>query len=445
MHPARALSRRGFLAQASSALAVPAFLKIRPRAKLRVAAICTEFTYRSHVHVILENFLEPYLFNGNVIDPRQEFEVASIYLDQFPDGEMGRAVAKDYGIPIHPTIKEALTLGGKNLDVDAVLSIGEHGKYPTNEKGQVEYPRKRFFDGITAVFESSGRSVPVFNDKHLSYRWDWAKGMYDSSKRLGFPLMAGSSVPLAERLPPLDGPDGAPIEEALSIHGGNFEGYDFHGLEILQSIIESRKGGESGVARVQFLEGDALWSAAEQGRWSIALAEAAMAAEIGPGKPGLRTLVQQAPFNGQPIHGILIEHNDGLRSTMLRVGSSAIRWNLAFKAKGKPDIKAASFYVGPWQNRCLFKALSHAIQTCFREHKSPYPVERTLLTTGVLAAAVDSRFEKNRLVETPQLAKIAYQAADFTRVREMGATWKILTEDTPEPRGMHTVPAILPK
>ena len=37
---------------------------IDPSRKLRVAAVVTEFTYRSHAHVILENFLEPYLFNG---------------------------------------------------------------------------------------------------------------------------------------------------------------------------------------------------------------------------------------------------------------------------------------------------------------------------------------------------------------------------------------------
>ena len=28
----------------------------------------TEFTYRSHAHVILENFLEPYYFNGKLTE-----------------------------------------------------------------------------------------------------------------------------------------------------------------------------------------------------------------------------------------------------------------------------------------------------------------------------------------------------------------------------------------
>jgi hypothetical protein len=408
------------------------------RTKIKVAAICTEFRYRGHAHVILENFLEPYLFNGEIVDPRSDFEIASLYLDQIPEGDMGFNVAKEYGIAHHPTIAKALCLGGDRLAVDAVLSIGEHGTYPKNEKGQVEYPRKRFFDEIISVFEHSGRSVPVFNDKHLSYRWDWAKAMYDASKRLGFPLMAGSSVPLAQRRPSLAQPDSRIVKHAVGIHGGPFESYDFHGLEILQSLVEARKGGETGVVRLQFLEGEALWNAAEAGRWSIALADAAMAAELGDGQPTLRELVSQPPHNGQPIHGILIEHADGLRAAMLRVGASGIRWNAALQVEGEPAPRATSFHVGPWQNRCLFKALAHAIQTCFREHATPYPVERTLLTTGVLAAAVDSHFGGNALIETPHLSPLRYAPIDFARVRENGATWNILTDDTPEPTGIHT-------
>jgi hypothetical protein len=46
--------------------------------------------------LILENFLEPYLFNGQTIEP--EFDIASFYGDQFPRGEMGREVARQYEI-----------------------------------------------------------------------------------------------------------------------------------------------------------------------------------------------------------------------------------------------------------------------------------------------------------------------------------------------------------
>ena len=154
----------------------------RDRTRLKIAAILTEFTYRSHAHVILENFVEPYLFNGELTSPGMD--VVSLYVDQFPDKDMAREFAAKYSIPIYKTIASALCLGGDKLAVDAVLSIGEHGKYPVNEKGQHEYPRKRFFDEIVAVFRPSERVVPVFNDKHLSYRWDWAKEMYDTAREL---------------------------------------------------------------------------------------------------------------------------------------------------------------------------------------------------------------------------------------------------------------------
>jgi hypothetical protein len=443
------MDRRGFLQGAALGIGgvalLPAWSGRVARAgeggKPRIAAVVTEVRYRDHGHVILENFLEPYLFNGKPTDPG--FEVAGMYVDQFPADDMARDVARRYGITIYPTIAEALCLGGDRLAVEGVLSIGEHGTYPVSAKGQVEYPRKRFFDEIVAVFERSGRVAPVFNDKHLSFRWDWAREMYDTARRLEIPFMAGSSVPLAERRPPLELPEGAVIREAVSIHGGPPESYDFHGLEVLQSLVEARRGGETGVSRVQFLEGEALWRAAEAGLWSIRLADAAMAAELGPGQPTLRSLVRTAPLNKAPAHGILLNYRDGLRAIVLkvgdrpRVGTSASRWDAAVQIDGEENPRATTFYVGPWDNRCLFKALAHAIQVHFRQRRPPYPVERTLLTTGILDAAMESRLQKGRALDTPHLA-IDYRPRDFRDVREMGATWTILTPETPQPRGIDT-------
>ncbi len=432
-------SRRDFLAKAGagwlalSTLGREVLAQAPAEKPLKVAAIVTEFRFRSHAHVILENFLAPYLFNGKRVDPN--FEIVSLYLDQTPEEDMGRAVAKEYGIPIFPSIDQALRVGGPTLAVDAVLSIGEHGEYPVNAKGQREYPRKRFFDEIVQVFRDSDRVVPVFNDKHLSYRWDWAREMYDTAEQMKIPLMAGSSVPLAERRPPLEIPAGSRIVEAISIHGGPVESYDFHGLEVLQSMVEARKGGETGISQVQFLEGDALWNAAEAGLWTTSLAEAAMAAELGEELVPLRQLLEQGPFRGQPPHGILITYKDGLRGLVLRIGSSSTRWNFACRLAGSDEPRATAFYVGPWQNRNLFKALSHAIQWHFRHGRAPYPVERTLMTSGILDVAMDSRISSGKSVPTPQLG-FGYEAVDYRPFREMGATWAIVTEETPEPKGI---------
>src|SRR2546427_9860104 len=82
------------------------------KARLKVAAVLTEFTYRSHAHVLLENFLEPYLFNGKLTSPGMD--VASFYVDQFSERDMAREVAAKYDIKIYPTIAGALCLGGEN-------------------------------------------------------------------------------------------------------------------------------------------------------------------------------------------------------------------------------------------------------------------------------------------------------------------------------------------
>ena len=208
---------------------------------MKVAVITTVFRPLSHAHVILENFLEPYLFNGRKIVPDQK--IVSMYVDQFPKRDMAREVAKKYGIRIYPTIGEALCRGKRRLDVDAVLLIGEHGRYSFNRFRQKRYPRKQFFDQVAAVMRSSGRSVPMFIDKHLNYRWDWAQQIMETAKELKIPLMAGSSVPLAQRRPPLELPKGAAIAEAVSIHGGGLRFMGFMHLSCC-SLWLNRAGGE---------------------------------------------------------------------------------------------------------------------------------------------------------------------------------------------------------
>lgn len=411
-----------------------AFQPERPR-KLKVAAVYTVFTHRSHANVILENFLEPYYFNGRVIDPRTTFEIVSLWGDQNLPGDFADDVIREYGPSRHDTIAGALCLGGEQLAVDGVLSIGEGGQYYRNQFDQVLFPRKRFFDEIVAVMRKSKRVVPLFTDKHLSYRWDWAKEMYETARAMKIPLMAGSSVPLAERRPALEVPSGSRMEEAISIHGGPVEVYGFHALEILQSIVEARQGGETGVSRVQYLEGNALWEAAKQGRWSLPLADAAMEAELGANNRAWRA------FQPQP-QGVLIEYKDGFRATMLKAGDDSIRWNLACRLAGESKPRATRYYVGPWRNRYLFKAFSRAIQHHLSHGKAPWPVERTLLTTGILDAAMHSRFQGGKILSTPQL-EFSYRPVDFTAFRETGATWKVIDENVPEPKG--AIARIMPR
>ena len=438
-------SRRSFLLGACAASTAPL---MRPVAaaqtrRPRVAAVFTVLRFRSHAFNILENFLRPYYFNGQRIDPG--VDVVSFYADQFPQDDMAKDVARRFNIPLYQTIDQALCLGGRTLHVDAVLLIGEHGDYPYNELGQHLYPRKKFFDEAVAVMDRSERHVPVFNDKHLSYRWDWAKQMFDTARQRKLPLLAGSSVPLAQRVPPLQLPNGCRIEEAVSIHGGGLESYDFHALEVLQSIVEARRGGETGISSIELLHGDAFEQARRQGRWSAELEEAAMRAEqnMSDGKQ----LRQPRPTRGvfqtrqastddlpprpQGDYAICIRYKDGLKATVLKCGSSSDRWNFACRIAGETAPRATAFFNGPWGNRCLFKALSHAIQHLFIQQQEPYPAERTLLTTGAVEAIVQS-FGQGKAIDTPQL-EFSYVPRDWTASRESGESWKKVTIATPQP------------
>ena len=131
----------------------------------------------------------------------------------------------------------------------------------------------------------------------------------------------------------------------------------------------------------------------------------------------------------------MLTYKDGFRATVLKIGYSSTRWNFACRLKGSPKIHATSFYVGPWRNRNLFKALSHAIQHHFIHGKSPYPAERTHLVSGILEGAMRATRQQSIPLATPHL-EFCYQPTDFHTMREMGATWKIINEKLPEPKGI---------
>ncbi|MCP5117805.1 MAG: hypothetical protein GY953_43860, partial [bacterium] len=150
--------------------------------------------------------------------------------DQKPEGDQSADRATEFGFKVYPTIAETLRCGGDRIGVDAVLIIGEHGDYPRNELGQKLYPRYEFFRQCVEVFEEDGRAVPAYNDKHLSYSFEKAKWMVDQSRRLKFPMLAGSSLPVTWRLPEIDLPRGCEIESALVVGVGGSDAMDYHAL-----------------------------------------------------------------------------------------------------------------------------------------------------------------------------------------------------------------------
>jgi hypothetical protein len=386
----------------------------------KVAAVVTEYRKNSHADVIVGKILEGFNQDGGA---GPNLKLVSLYVDQFPEKDLSRDLAKKHKFTIYDTIEGALTLGGKELAVDGVLCIGEHGTYPTNDKGQILYPRRRFFEEVTKTFAKCKKSVPVFNDKHLAASWDDAKWMYDRSREQFFPFLAGSSVPLTWRRPPLQLPKDCTVVEATGIGYGPFEGYGFHALEGLQCMLERRKGGETGVKAVTCLQGEEMWKALDRGDWSKACLEAALPLVPAHAKGDYRAITAKTADAGL----FLIEYRDGLKAALAMLNGwlyegdgGAFLFAGKFADKDKPE--ATHFYLQQPEPFGHFAYLVKAIDSMIQTGHAPYPVERTLLTTGILDAVMTSKAEKNRRVETPHL-EIKYKPTD----------WPFATDPVPKP------------
>lgn len=386
----------------------------------KIAALISEYRRYSHGQNIVDRFLGGYGWESRWHHP--EMDVVSLYVDQFPESDLSRERVERYpDLTMYPTIAEALTQGGSQLAVDGVLLIAEHGDYPTTEKGQTLYPRYEFFQEMVEVFRSSGKSVPVFCDKHLSYDWDKALEMVETSRELGFPFMAGSSLPVCRRIPSIDLPWGAEVEEIVSVGVGGIDGYDIHSLEAMQCLAERRRGGETGVVSLQAWRGDHIWEALAAGSWEDGgfdprLFEACLCRSLNlkPADESNRHTYPEPEELPQLVGSLPVayrfEYADGLRATMILAEGLVQDITVAARLKDQPDPLSLLYYLGGGHEMQpnFFNPLCHHIEHLIATGQPPYPIERTLLTTGLTAAGVESLWQDQKLLDTPHLA-INYQ------------------------------------
>jgi hypothetical protein len=417
--PPHSLSRRAFLA-AAAAPALASWASAQPAPRKKIAVVTTVWTYRSHAWHMAERFLAGMPQRGRWYRPA--IDVVSAYVEQTPAGDLSRDRARAFGFTIHRSIAEALRCGGDRLAVDGVLVIGEHGDYPLNAIGQKQYPRYEFFRQIVDVFRRDGRAVPVFNDKHLSWRWEWAKEMVDTARQLGFPFQAGSSLPVTWRMPALDLPWEAEVEEIVGVAFGKLDIYDFHALEMIQCMAERRRGGETGVTAVQALRGPAVWEALDAGRWDARLFEACLSRShtLHQGETFSHrypTPAQLRAWVEEPV-AYCVEYADGLKATMLLLNGLVEDFTFAARLKNHAEPLSTLFYLPPNPNVAYSAALMRHAATMFLTGRAVYPVERTLLTSGLVAAGLESLANQQRRLATPHLS-VRYQAPrDSTFMRD---------------------------
>jgi hypothetical protein len=419
-------SRRVFLKQVASATAVGAALVASGCAQVRttrrtdgprkrIALIATVVRKYSHAQHFIDRLTEGYGWQGRWHHP--EVDLVSLYVDQVPPGDLSRDRAKRFGMRIYPTIGEALALGSSKLAVDGVVLIGEHGKYPRNEKGQTLYPRHRFFSEAVEVFKASGRSVPMFQDKHLSTSWEECVAQVETARALDFPYQAGSSLPVTWRIPSVDLPLGTNLVESVAVCYGGVDSYDFHGLETAQCMSERRAGGESGVKSVRALRGAKVWEALQDRPETERLLFAALARShsLQPAPdgftfpaPGMEFLRRASPT---PV-AYFFEHHDGLRTTLFLLNGCVRDFTYAGRTReGRVMSCQMQLPMPPAISTTadFFNPLVHHIEQMILQRQAPYPIERTLLTSGMTLTAIESLHRGQVPVETPEL-RVSYQA-----------------------------------
>lgn len=383
-------------------LSAPLLLSAQQTPPKRLAAIITEYRPLAHADVIVGRYLQGY--NKDDRPPYPKSKIVSMFTEQVPANDLSRELARRHGVPIYRTVRDALTLGTGKLAVEGVILIGEHGDYPLNDKGQKQYPRFEMFLKITDAFRESGRPVPVYTDKHLSFNWHQAKRMVEISRELRFPLMAGSSIPVAFRQPLHDVPYGAKVPRGVVISFGGLESYGFHGLEGLQALMERRAGGETGVKAVQCLEHEACWMFLENTAWAQKLFAAARA-RAEAGKQGNPRELVKAPAV------FLIEYRDGAMGAVFQMPGMLSEWVGAVEIEGQAEPFSVLFKLQREGTRHHFGCLVDNMEKMFESGKAPYPVERTLLTSGMLDFLMESCHRGHVRLETPELG-VRYRPAE---------------------------------
>jgi len=408
------------MAAASTSMPTSAFAQGR-NAQRKLAGICFGYRPISHAHVIFAKYVDGYeSFRKNNINAsfsqqqlptpyeptRPDSKIASLFVAQRVEKDLSRQVAEKHGIPMYRSIYEALTLGGDDLAVDGVLLIGEHGNFQSNEKGQTLYPRFQAFLEITDVFRQTGRAVPVFSDKHLSYDWRKAQRMVEIAKELDFPLMAGSSLPVTWRIPAVDIPHGATVKHAVGVAYGGLDSYGLHLLESIQCMVERRKGGETGVRSVQCLEDDAVWNFLDQTPWAKRLFDHAIPHAVETYDPGRPRSVVEHPAV------FLVEYNDGLQVAGFMLTGYLRDFTVAVDVEGRAEpISTLMYLEHTAYSGYHFVCQLQQIERMFDTGKATYPAERTMLTSGILDLALESRFQGHKRLPTPML-DLHYQSPD---------------------------------
>ena len=392
--------RRTFLKTASAVPAAGLPTRARPGAK-RLAILASRWTPGSPARQIGDRLLIGYPRQGRWHRP--PMDVVSLYVDRTPEADQSRERAAEFGFRVYPSVAETLRCGTGRLAVDGVLILAGQG-----EDSSAESSSPDLVEPMVEVFEEDLRAVPVYWDQPLGLAQ--ARKMVEASRQLKFPVLAGSSLPMTWRLPPLELPIGCRVEQALMVGIGSRRSDRYRALETMQAMVERRRGGETGVRSVQSVAGQAVWRAGSSGRWSRELLEAAVARSdslqgrtLKDGRP--RDLVNSGELPRLVEHpeACLVDYSDGVRAAVLMLNGAVGDFTFAARLRDVSGVPSTQFLLPPEPNLAASACLAARIEDMIQSGRSPIPPERAWIASGILDRWVESREKGGLALETPEL------------------------------------------
>jgi hypothetical protein len=357
---------------------------------MTLAVIAEEFAPGTPAQQLLDRFLLGYPRDGEFYRAAEELSIRLYITGGRGNPDVARRV-QDHGLVWTDELEHAVTLATAMILVPRSVGAETNNEFIRKTLAAAKTPARCFVHGTL------GDSLTAAQ----------AHARLAQAGRV--PLLTGSAVGVTWHLPELEIPQDTRFEQALIITQGASPGAEFDGLDGLLPILARRRGGETGMRSVQFFEGAGLWQASKDGLWRESLLAAAISRSDSPqGDPVKDGRTQDlvglglVPKLARNPRGWILEHRDGLRSIILVLDGVIADYNFAVQTIDG-TLFSAQIFRPPKPRQDQYSRLAVVLEDFFRAGTPPWPIERGLLTAGLLEAMAKAAAQPSTRIETPEL------------------------------------------
>ena len=356
--------------------------------KKRIAAITTAYFKYSHADDIITKFIEGYA-DRRAASPAALRGREPARSSSSPRRDIGRGMAARYGIPLFDSARGgADARAARELAVDGVLLIGEHGDYPHQREGAAALPAAPALRGDRRGLPPLGAERAGLQRQALLLRLGRRRVDVRPVARAGLPDDGG--LERAGRLAAAAA--GVPARASRSTAPWRSASAASRPTGSTRSSC-SRPSSSGGAAARRAWRPCNAWKAPRPGtrprRGAGAPTCSPAALRHVPGRQGPGRGVADLRRADPEAVVFLVEYGDGFRAAAYVARGLVAEFAFAAEVAGRAEP------VGTWcelnkPQRDHFSFLCNHIEVMFRTGRPSYPVERTYLVTGMLAALMDS-------------------------------------------------------